>query len=217
MTAESHETLVEVQLALAQVHLDRQEYESALDLLRAAARAKDARAINMLGRAYERGWGVPPDCSTAAAYYREAADLGDVWARFNLADLFLRGDGVERDEAAAYALYADAARQGHAKSLNMLGLLHEDGRTVAPDENIALEFYRAGAAQGDCWAHLNAARILVAKGNYGDAFVLLERSVSFGFPDFWQQLQAALSCFKGARADELKARLDMLLAEKVLR
>ena len=67
----------------------------------------------------------------------------------------------------------------------MLGLLHEDGRTVAPDQNIALEFYRAGAAQGDCWAHLNAARILVAKGSHGDAFDLLERSVSFGFPDFW--------------------------------
>lgn len=210
MTAENQQTLVEVQLGLAQLHIDRQEYASALDLLRAAARARDARAINMLGRAYERGWGVPPDAALAAAYYREAAELGDAWAKFNLADLYLRGAGVEQNDAEAHALYLEAAGQGHAKSLNMLGLVHEDGHVVPQNKHYALEFYLAGAEQGDCWAHLNAARLLMEQGKTAEAFSLLERSLQYGFEDYYRNLLALLSALRTPQALELAHRVTLL-------
>lgn len=210
LTAESGQKLVEVQLALAQVHLDRGEYPNALDLLRAAARTRDVRAINMLGRAYERGWGVPADASRAAIYYREAADMGDAWAKFNLADLLVRGDGVEQDDHSAYALYLEASRQGHAKSLNMLGLFYEDGRVVARDHQAALELYCAGAAQGDCWACLNAARLLLETGGNREAFDLLSQSLQFGFSDYFQQLLAFLAPLSGVQVDALKAEVEAL-------
>lgn len=211
LTADSGDTLVEVQLALAQVHLDRREYSNALDLLRAAARARDARAINMLGRAYERGWGVFPDSAHAAVYYREAAEMGDAWAKFNLADLLLRGDGVAQDEHAAYHLYLEASRQGHAKSLNMLGLFYEDGRIVPQDHQAALELYRAGAAQGDCWAHLNAARLLMEADNKEEAFELLARSLAFGFSDYFNSLISLLSTLRDPRADALIEQVKALI------
>ena len=50
-----------------------------------AARSGDAAALNMLGRCYERGWGVAVDLSEAARSYRLAAAKADHWAQFNLA------------------------------------------------------------------------------------------------------------------------------------
>lgn len=186
------ETLVETQLALGQMHLDRGEPDQALEWFRAAARSGDARALNMLGRAYERGWGMPVNAPQAAVYFREAAERGDVWAMFNLADLYCRGVGVERDETTAYALYAEAARRGHAKSLNMLGLFHEDGSAVLCDLDKAFSFFQAGAEAGDCWAQFNAARLALSRGATDEALRWLAASLETGFTDYFVHLAAAL-------------------------
>ncbi|WP_247888897.1 tetratricopeptide repeat protein [Azospirillum brasilense] len=125
--------IIDVQLALGQQCLDRggADRARAVEWFRIAARSGDARAVNMLGRCHEHGWGVPADPVLAAAHYRRAADLGDAWALFNLADLHCRGLGVPADDAEASRLYAAAARRGNVKALNMLGLFHESGWAAA--------------------------------------------------------------------------------------
>jgi uncharacterized protein len=193
MSDDSHATadgpsLGEVQLALGQISLDRREYGQAIDHFTAVARAGDARGYNMLGRIHERGWGVFPDMAWAAAYYRRAAEMGDVWAKFNLADLLCRGDGVERDDAAAFALYLDAAGGGHLKSLNMLGLFFEEGRSVDQDLAKARDLFRAGAEGGDCWACLNHARFLLTEDRVQDAAAFLSRAIETGFPDVYRHI-----------------------------
>lgn len=187
--------IIDVQLALGQLCLDRggAEQAQAVEWFRIAARGGDARAINMLGRCYEHGWGVEPDPRMAANCYRTAADRGDVWALFNLGDLHCRGHGVPADDEAAYRLYAEAARKGHVKALNMLGLFHECGRAVPADGAAARAFFKAAAEGGDCWGRFNHARTLVLDGALDEALPWFRGALDCGFPDFFRSMAAALA------------------------
>ena len=187
--------IIDVQLALGQQCLDRggAEQARAVEWFRIAARSGDPRAVNMLGRCHEHGWGVPADPVQAAAHYRRAAELGDAWAPFNLADLHCRGVGVPADDAEAYRLYADAARKGNVKALNMLGLFHEAGRAVPEDGAGARRFFQAAAEGGDCWGRFNHARLLVQDGRTEEALAWFARALETGFPDFYRSMAAALA------------------------
>ena len=191
--ADRTEKTVEVQLALGQTALDRGEAAAALEWFRAAARGGDARALNMVGRCLEHGWGVAASPAQAADWYRRAAAMGDAWAMFNLGDLHMRGVGVPRDDAAAFDLYAESARRGNAKALNMLGLFQEDGRFAAPDPAAARALYQAAAEGGDCWGAFNLGRLLVDAGDTTAALPWFARAIAVGFPDFWRTLGAALA------------------------
>nr|WP_237352015.1 tetratricopeptide repeat protein [Rhizobium sp. ACO-34A] len=184
---QSKADIVEAQLMLGQMALDRGEHDAAFEWFRVAAMGGDARALNMLGRCFERGWGTAPDLARAHDYFFHAAERGDAWAMFNLADLCSQS-GAYRDDAKAYALYVEAARRGVGKALNMIGLFHEDGRVVPADREQAATFFLAGAEGGDCWAQMNHARLLIENGNIDSALPWLERSLESGFPDFWATL-----------------------------
>ncbi|MBP2296330.1 tetratricopeptide repeat protein [Azospirillum rugosum] len=204
--------IIDVQLALGQICLDRGSAAQAAEWFRIAARSGDARAINMMGRCFERGWGVPADPGQAAACYRKAADRGDAWALFNLADLHCRGEGVPADDAAAYRLYAAAARKGHAKALNMLGLFHECGRAVPVDGAAARAFFQAAAEGGDCWGRFNHARMLILDGRLEEALPWFRRALDAGFPDFYRCMADALAGHPDPRLRAL-ARQAAAMAE----
>lgn len=162
---------VKAQLILAQTHLDAGCAEDAFSCFAIAARSGHPVALNMLGRAYERGWGVTRNPALAACCFEAAVRGGDGWAMFNLADLFFTGDGVPKDHLRAYRLYVDAACSGNAKALNMLGLMHEEGTAPEgrPDPEGARQFYLAAAEGGDCWAWLNLGRLSLEDGEWSDA------------------------------------------------
>lgn len=184
--------VIDALLMLGQLCLDRGEPAQARQWFHNAARGGDARALNMLGRCHELGWGGDPAPETAAAYYRKAADLGDAWAMFNLADLYFRGHGVPRNDEASYQLYAAAARKGHVKALNMLGRLHESGRGIPRNDAYARAYFQAAAEGGDCWGQFNHARMLLLAGALDQALVWLDRALNTGFPDFYRAMDEAL-------------------------
>lgn len=159
---------LKAELYLGQWNLDRGEFDQAFLFFSKAAVTGHPVALNMLGRSYERGWGVMRDVVRARTLFEAAIDAGDGWACFNLADLYLVGDGVPRHLERAYMLYVEAARRGVTKSYNMLGLLHEEGFTDhPPDRSYAIQLYKAGADTGDKWAYLNLERIREARsGRY---------------------------------------------------
>ncbi|MDQ2105300.1 tetratricopeptide repeat protein [Azospirillum isscasi] len=208
--------IIDVQLALGQQCLDRggAEQARAVEWFRIAARSGDARAVNMLGRCHEHGWGVPADPVQAAVYYRRAAELGDAWAPFNLADLHCRGVGVPADDGEAYRLYADAARRGNVKALNMLGLFHEAGRAVAEDGAGARRLFQAAAEGGDCWGRFNHARLLLQDGRTEEALGWFARALETGFPDFHRGMAAALADQPDPRLRALAQRAGMLAGDK---
>ncbi|GAA09001.1 hypothetical protein ATPR_2005 [Acetobacter tropicalis NBRC 101654] len=185
---------VEVQLLIGQMYLNKGAFAEAFDMFVVAAQSGQPQTLNMLGRAYEQGWGVTRSVAHAIKYFESAADQGDGWACFNLGDLYLAGDGVEANPQLAFRYYVQAARSGVNKALNMLGTLCESGlATGQPDKEKARLYFQAGAEAEDCWAAFNIGRICLEEKNDKKALYWFERSLSYGFPAYWQMLEVFLS------------------------
>lgn len=184
--------MVEAQLLLGQMYLDNSDFSRAFEMFSIAARSGRPRALNMLGRAYDRGWGVPRNVFLAVKYFEVAAQDGDGWAEFNLGDIYLTGDGLPADPVRAYGHYIIAAQKGVAKALNMLGLMHEQGICGSPDPEGARQFFEAAGEGGDCWACFNMGRLILDKNDVELAAHWFERSLSLGFSEYWQCLETFL-------------------------
>ena len=87
------------------------------------------RRVN-LALLYVKGEGVPKDDAQAAAWYRKAADQGDVAAQSNLGLLYAKGKGVAQDYAEAAKWYRKAADQGDLAAQINLALLYAKGQGV---------------------------------------------------------------------------------------
>lgn len=174
---------VQALLVLGQKQLDGGAMDHALTFFEKAARSRHPFAVNMLGRAYERGWGCQRDARRAARLFQQAAAGGNGWAMFNLADLVLRGEGCTPNNILALRLYKAAASRGVNKALNMIGLICERGVCGERDPAQALELYCGGAEAGDEWAALNAARLLIASGAIWEAVSNLRKAVEMGSDD----------------------------------
>jgi uncharacterized protein len=90
---------------------DREEYGTALQLLRPLAEGGDPRAQYSLGNIYIRGNGVPQDYAEAMRWYRMAGEQGYGPAFTSLGDMYDAGQGVPRDYAEAMKWYDMAAEQ----------------------------------------------------------------------------------------------------------
>jgi len=76
------------------IHLERQEYEHAVEWFTKGAEAGLPKAMFDLGWMLSKGEGVAaPDYPAAADWYRRAADAGDSQAAYNLAAMYQVGRG----------------------------------------------------------------------------------------------------------------------------
>ncbi len=92
--------------------LDSGETADAVTALQEAA-VDSGVAARMLASLHQRGAGVPKDIDKALVLYRQATEMGDAEAQFNLGNIYLLGQGVRADDAWALTYYRAAARQGH--------------------------------------------------------------------------------------------------------
>ncbi|CEF53655.1 tetratricopeptide repeat protein [Acetobacter ghanensis] len=203
---------VEGQLLLAQIYLDRQQMHAAFSMIEVAARSGDAKALNMLGRAYERGWGITPNPLLALQYFEMAARQNYGWAFFNMADLYLSGQGIPRDVPRAYALYVKAAQAGVAKALNMIGLLQEDQSPSGVAA--ARQYYQAAADAGDCWGALNMARLALQEGDTACAQVFFHKTLETGFDACFIAMKKLLPFMPEPYRTELLARVEQRLGKQ---
>ncbi len=97
------------------------------------------------------------DFAQARRLFREAADLGDARAQFNLGRMESEGEDAPRDFSAAFAWYQKAADQGNAGAQFKLGLLYQNGRGAPRDDAAAAGWYLKAAAQGYASAQVNLA------------------------------------------------------------
>jgi len=121
--------------------------------LLAKATAGDVSAEVQAGDAYAAGNGSPRDArqraadyAQAAAWYRKAADQGNIAAQIHLAELYRDGRGVPRDMEQAVAWYRKAADKGDAGAQGSLGLLYSVGMGVQQDYIEAYYWFCLAAA-----------------------------------------------------------------------
>jgi TPR repeat protein len=86
-----------------------------------AAALNDAEAKRYLGMAYARGFLGLPDYTTAALYWREAANAGDSYAAEELAKLHQDGVGVVANHAESLRLFLQAFLAGSDTAGLLLG------------------------------------------------------------------------------------------------
>jgi TPR repeat protein len=140
-----------------------------------AARQGHVMAINMMGRCYDLGWGVPVDKVRAAQWFKAAADRGLDWGLYNYATALTLGDGVPEDKPAAFALFRRAATMGNAKAVNFVGSFYEDGWVVERDLDEAAYCYARAAEGGDFRGQFNHARMLAGAGKVDEALSWLAK------------------------------------------
>lgn len=152
----------------------RLDREAALRWFKLAAGAGDAAALNMVGRCYEVGWGVPQDPEEAVRWFRLAADKNYCWAQYNLGKLLARGHGGNRDPKVALQLLVRAARQHVSKGMNMLGRYREQ----AGERRKAMLWYRWAAARGCFRGQFHYGRYLAEMGRIDDGIHWIQTSLS---------------------------------------
>ncbi len=128
-----------------------EEKAFAREKLELPAAKGDADASYLLGRAYDKGEGVPRDRAKALTYYRQAAERGNAKAQNNLASFYLSGDGgAAPDKAAAERWLRKAALQNAPLAQDNLGLL-----LAQENDSEAATWFRKAAAQGLLSAQLH--------------------------------------------------------------
>lgn len=100
--------------------------------------------------------GVQKDEAAAARLYQEAADLGDVSAKYKVGLCYEKGLGVAQDFVRAAQQYRQAADSGCASAMVKLGLLYATRRVDAADPfGRAAALFARAAERGDVAGHYN--------------------------------------------------------------
>jgi len=115
-----------------------------------AAKQNHPAALCHLGLMYDKGIGVQRDVLKAIELYKQASDLGIVYAQTNLSEIYYIGDdGVKRDVREALIWFKKAADLGDTQSQYKIGSIYflgDDG--VDKDVNQALEWFQKAANLG---------------------------------------------------------------------
>ncbi|MCD2322812.1 sel1 repeat family protein [Sphingomonas sp. IC-56] len=196
--------VAEAQAVWAQMLLDQGDAKAAFSWFNQAAAQGHLMALNMVGRCYDLGWGVPVDKVRAAECFRIAAERGLDWGMYNYATALTLGEGVAEDKPAALQWFERAAAMGNAKAINYVGSFHEDGWVVPRDMAKAASCYASAAQGGDFRGAFNHARMLAEAGDLDAARHWLSRCAETATPAFLAKARAWL---RGSRWPELETAL----------
>ena len=149
----------------------RDDYATALMLLKPLAEQGHVEAQKLLGYMHEMGQGVPQEYSYAEAWYRKAADSGDGDAIVRLADVTDQRQAFKvaetahenGDNATALPLLTELAYKGYAQAQKLLGYMYEFGQGVPQDYFQAAAWYSEASAKGNGYARVRLVN-LTARG-----------------------------------------------------
>lgn len=145
--------------AARQLYVDGQ-YDAALAVLRPLAEAGDAMAQNILGAAYDDGFGVPVDHGQTLAWWQRSAAQGYDKAIYNLGVFHDAGrPGHPPDDATAVFYYRQAVALNYAEAFTNLGFMTYSGRVEGSTPADAVALYEAGRAAGAATSIHNLADV----------------------------------------------------------
>lgn len=103
-------------------------------------------------------------------YYRQSAEMGNVWAQSNLGYCYGHGLGVEQDYEQAVYWYRLSAGQGDCFAQNNLGWSYEHGLGgLEKNPQMAKYWYTKAAEQGLTLAQSNLGNAYYNDGDYDNA------------------------------------------------
>ena len=145
----------QTQLAFMRAHgigVDKDESAAfaLLSALVSSGRVVPAAAFNLMGRAYELGWGVDADDVAALAFFQQAAVLAHADGQYNAGRLLYEGRGGEgRQHERALELWVQCARLSHTLCMYHLASLYRSGQGGGVQScDLALPLYKAVSERG---------------------------------------------------------------------
>lgn len=125
------------------------EPEIAFNWYSAASARGQVAATRQLGLMLSNGVaGRERDLGKAFLCFREAADKGDVAAKYLVGECYLRGKGVKRDERRAIEYLREAADGGNLYAMDLLGTCYHQGLGVEKDFKKAFELLSRAHERG---------------------------------------------------------------------
>jgi TPR repeat protein len=125
------------------------QFDKAIKIFEALAKAGHAGAQLYLGYIYRNGDGVEKDIDKSFEWIKKAADQGYARAQLWLGLFYSYGWGAPRDEAKAVEWIRKAAEQEDTLAQQNLAGFYAYGRGLPKDQAKALEWYRKAAEKGD--------------------------------------------------------------------
>lgn len=128
-------------------YFDKDEKKIAFEWFSKAAEDKHSESIAMLGIYYHSGIiPVKKDTKKAFLLYQEAAELGSVIGKINLAQFYMAGLGTHKDYRKGVELFQELAKDGVPEGFIGLGRCYLKGEGVVKNEAEALvQYYLANA------------------------------------------------------------------------
>lgn len=93
-------------------------------------------------------------------YFKQAADLKDPNALYNLGMCYLHGYGCVRDQDLAFNCFRTASEAGHPEAINNLGGFYRDGVVVEKNLESSTRLFKRSADLGNAYGLLNYALAL---------------------------------------------------------
>ena len=147
----ANNSITEAQYQLATILLnpkfEKPDFEQALELYEAAAKAGDERSQMFLGHYYSQLDKGRDQRELAHDYFALAAAQGNAEAQFNLGNILLFGLGVPIDSDNGFLNMKIAAEQGYVDAQHNLAGLYFVGKGVDQSPEAALLWYEKAASQ----------------------------------------------------------------------
>ena len=159
-----------------QAAYNRDDFGTALLLMRPLAEQGNASAQITLGSMYFSGRGIAQDYKEALKWYRMAADQGDANAQVILASIYINGASslngdIIPDYKEGLRWLRLAADQKNAEAQYELGAMYQWGEHVIQNYIEAAKWYRLSAAHGDGAAQFNLATMYAEGMGVGRDYV----------------------------------------------
>lgn len=180
----------------AKTALDRKDNETAFSLYEELAKLGDLDGKCRLAALHRDLRG---DFTTAAEWYRRAADQGSAEAHYTLGVLYRGGQGVPKDDIAAVKCFRMAAELKYCEAEEAYAQCLESGIGVAQDEDAAIVWYRRAADHGSAGALVHLGKMFSGEKqgipDYAQAFVFYARAAQLGDPE--AQFELGLMYYDG--------------------
>ncbi len=151
---------------------------SVLAAVRSAAAAGDPYALDLLGDALIKGWGVEKNIDEALTNYNLAVEKGNLWAASKAAAIYVKRKQYQEAKSA----YEVGISVNDSSAMSGLGELYYNGNGVEKDLNKSINYFRNSVNNGNLWSNKNLARAIIENdpSKVNEALPILKKAVEIG-------------------------------------